>query len=60
MGKSQFICKKLVDVPAMRPKEILTILYTDTHCTQFIGIKGEKETGKAIEFEDQLPILAQG
>jgi len=44
----------------MRPKEILTILYTDTHCTQFIGIKGEKETGKAIEFEDQLPILAQG
>jgi hypothetical protein len=60
MSNPFFVCQELIDVPAVRPKEVLAILDTQCHGGQFVCIKREKEARKTNEIEQVLPKTAQG
>jgi hypothetical protein len=53
-----FVCQELVDVLAVRAKEVLAIPHSNHHGVEFIRIERKKETGKTDEIEKVLPKTA--
>ena len=45
---------------AVSLEQIVAILDSNDHGVEFIGVDPKKGPGGVIEFEHQLPILAQG
>ena len=60
MCDALFVGQELIDVFAVSLEQVLTILDSNHHGIEFIRTEPNKETGRAIEFDQQLPILAQG
>ena len=54
-----FVCQELIDMFAVRPKEVLAIPYSNNHGIEFISTEAKEETGKADEIEKVLPKPAQ-
>jgi hypothetical protein len=54
-----FVCQELIDVLAVRAKEVLAIPYSNHHGIEFIRIERKKQTGKTDEIEKVLPKPAQ-
>jgi len=55
-----FISQKLIDVFAVSVEQIPALSNSINHGMEFIRIEPKKETGRAIEFDQQLPISALG
>ena len=51
MGNPFFVGQELLDVLAVRPKEVLGILDADRHSSEFVCRKKKKEARKADEKE---------
>jgi hypothetical protein len=55
-----FVCKKLIDVPAVNMDQILALCDSHNHGIEFIRIEPKKETNKADEVEQVLPKATRG
>ena len=62
MGDPFFVCEKLVDVPAVRPKQALAVVKPDIGGGQLIRIKGKKkgaQNNKSVKVRD-MPSAKKG